>query len=120
MELYAIVEQLLKDIFEKIQSKPFVKQKDTNVINDLESSLKSFLTINNKGSLKNLAMLRNYIIHNTFSMKKARKDEANSEKYIKNSKKKIPEKSKDLYSALHENVVGYIKGISYKESKSGS
>lgn len=62
VELCAIVEQLLKDIYEQIQSKPFLKY-------ELERSLCSHLIINRKGS--NLTAIRNYIVHDTFSMKRA-------------------------------------------------
>lgn len=113
IELYAIVEQLLKDIYEKIHSKPFVKQQDKNVIYELEKSLVSHLTLTGKGSLKNIAGVRNFIIHDTFSMKKARKDKKITENYKRNTQKNIPDKSKKLYLDLHENVVAYIKGISF-------
>ncbi|WP_340012236.1 hypothetical protein MHI32_09595 [Paenibacillus sp. FSL H7-0690] len=106
VELCAIVEQLLKDIYEQIQSKPFLKY-------ELERSLCSHLIINRKGS--NLTAIRNYIVHDTFSMKRARKNDGVIRKYKNNSEKDIPDKSKKLYSELHENVVDYINGISYKK-----
>lgn len=102
MELYAIAEQMLKDMYESIHSVIYKKRKANNVIQDLEDVLKSHLVIKNKGTLKKLAMLRNYIVHNTFSMKKARRE------------KEIDMKSKDLYSELHQEVVDYINSISYK------
>ncbi|ASA24292.1 hypothetical protein [Paenibacillus donghaensis] len=103
VELYAITEQMLKEMYECLHSDPYSKSNDNNIIKDLEDVLKSRLVINEKGSLKKLSMLRNYIIHHNFSMKKAREE------------KELNIKSKDLYSELHQKVVDYINNISYKE-----
>lgn len=116
VELYAIVEQFLKDVYEDIHSKPFVRSKNKNVIYELEISLGSLLIIKCKKSLMGLTTIRNYIVHNTFSMKRARKNEDVVSKYTNNNKKDMPARSKDLYTDLHNNVVDYINGISFRKS----
>ena len=104
IELYAIAEQMLKAMYEGLFSNTYKKGKDNtkNVIQDLEGLLKKHLNIKKAGSLKRLALVRNYIVHNSFSMKRARKDNG------------IQGKSKDLYSELHNNVIEYINSISFK------
>ncbi|MEK5331573.1 nucleoside-diphosphate sugar epimerase [Lysinibacillus sp. FSL W8-0992] len=96
VELYALVEQLLKDIYKVV--KPGDKYKNSskkNVILDLEEKLKGNFTFENNTQL--LANLRSHVVHVDFSLKKARLI------FDKSSKS-----NKKLFKKLLNEVENYI------------
>lgn len=106
IELYAIVEQSLKDIyknqFNKEYQKEFLNKK--NIIHDLEIKLSDVLSIPKRGSLKTLSDLRNYIVHQEFSLKSARQS------------LEIKEKNRELFDSLITNAEDYIQSLAIIEA----
>ncbi len=102
VELYAIIEQLLKDIYSVIYDAVYVQTPDVNVILDLEKKLNDYLKFDNNTKL--LADLRSFIIHEDFSLKKARKSENIN----------ITSNNKNLFKRLLKDAEGYIKNIEFK------
>lgn len=102
VELYAIIEQLLKDIYDAIYDNAYVQTPEVNVILDLEKKMSRHLHFDNNTKL--LADLRSHIVHEDFSLKKARKDE----------KINITLSNKNLFKRLLQDVEGYIKNIEVK------
>lgn len=97
VELYAVIEQLLKDIYHTFYDGPYVQTQDVNVILDLENKLSHQLKFEN--NTKMLADLRSMIIHEEFSLKKARK------------KENINLNNRKLFKQLLKDVENYIKKI---------
>ncbi|RHW39540.1 nucleoside-diphosphate sugar epimerase [Lysinibacillus yapensis] len=97
VELYAIIEQLLKDIYHAFYDAAYIQTPDVNVILDLEGKLSSHVTFKNNTKL--LADLRSIIVHEDFSLKKARK------------KENIDTNNRNLFKRLLKDVENYIKNI---------
>lgn len=101
IELYALVEQLLKDSYSiLLDRKEYKKEEDLNIIVDLQEKLKDSIQFDSSFNTKQLADLRNYIIHDTFSLKQARKSLGI---YSKNNKA--------LLKKLLKNVYQYVNSI---------
>ncbi|MFG3612363.1 nucleoside-diphosphate sugar epimerase [Rummeliibacillus stabekisii] len=104
VEIYSIIEQLLKDIHQVYLIKPFQKNHKKNILLDLQEKLGGHLNfISNK--TYNLAMIRNYIVHENFSFKKARID------------KDLEGKSKEVLSGLFKEALEFIKNIKNIENE---
>ncbi|MDN4494321.1 nucleoside-diphosphate sugar epimerase [Ureibacillus aquaedulcis] len=97
VELYAIIEQLLKDIYHTFYDNQYVQTPEVNIILDLEEKLGH--RVNFKNNTKTLADLRSIIIHEDFSLKKARKS-AN-----------IDTNNRNLFKQLLKDAESYIKNI---------
>lgn len=103
IELYALVEQLLKDIYSECNDgKEYKKEDNVNTILDLQEKLKDYIEFDKNTNTKLLADLRNYIIHDTFSLKHARK------------KWGIKKKNKELFHSLLDTVKKYINNMIVK------
>ncbi|QCR33098.1 nucleoside-diphosphate sugar epimerase [Lysinibacillus sp. SGAir0095] len=102
VELYALIEQLLKDIYKVIFDGKYRNTSDVNVILDLEEKMSDFL--NFKNNTKILADLRSFIVHEDFSLKTARKNE----------RIKITKKNRILFKQLLKDVEIYIENIKIK------
>ena len=102
VELYALIEQLLKDIYKVIFERKYRNKSDVNVILDLEEKMTNYLTFSN--NTKVLADLRSYIVHEEFSLKSARKSERIN----------IKKKNRLLFKKLMKDVELYIKNIKLK------
>lgn len=72
IEMHAMVEQFLEDLYEDVKHKKYVKDKDAtkNKILDLQEQLSEDGYVFN-GDLKRLTVLRNYLIHENLNFKKA-------------------------------------------------
>ncbi|MFT8312586.1 MAG: hypothetical protein ABF629_15630 [Sporolactobacillus sp.] len=97
VELYAIVEQFLKDLYSIFNDgKEYEKDsRNINTILDLEGKIKGYVKFDNH--TKQLCDLRNVIVHHAFSFKQAKK------RVIKDKVK-----SKKLFLSLLENVEKYL------------
>lgn len=103
VELCALVEQLLKDIYSLfIESEYKKKDEKNNIIIDLKEQLEDYIVV--EKDIKLLSDLRNYIVHNIFSLKKARKSEKISDQ----------RKNKELFIFLLNSVEEYINHIEVK------
>ncbi|WP_235863349.1 nucleoside-diphosphate sugar epimerase [Ureibacillus sinduriensis] len=102
VELYALIEQLLKDIYKVIFESKYRNKSDVNVILDLEEKLGEFLGF--KNNTKVLADIRSYIVHEEFSLKTARKSERIN----------IKKKNRVLFKQLMKDVELYIENIEPK------
>ncbi|WP_431809164.1 hypothetical protein [Brevibacillus agri] len=102
VELYALVEQTLKDFYATLKKEEYEKERNKNVIVDLESKLSEQLNFKNVDGFRKFTEIRNYIIHDAFSLKKARKNN------------EINMKSSELFLSLLEVCRGYIQGINAK------
>lgn len=100
IELYSLVEQFLKDIYSLHNNiSEYKKKGKVNTIIDLQGKLDNYIEFKNITNTKILTQLRNYIIHDTFSLKQARK------------KFGIKKKNKELYFLLVESIEVYISTI---------
>ncbi|WP_242243349.1 nucleoside-diphosphate sugar epimerase [Bacillus cereus group sp. BfR-BA-01309] len=103
IELYSLVEQFLKNIYSLHDNiSEYKKKGKVNTILDLQGKLDNYIEFKNITNAKILTQLRNYIIHDTFSLKQARK------------KFRIKKKNKELYSFLLETVEEYISNMLVK------
>ncbi len=102
VELYALIEQLLKDIYKAICKSKYRNTSDVNVILDLEKKMGDYLTF--KNNTKVLADLRSFIVHEEFSLKAARKSERIN----------IKKKNRILFKQLMKDVELYIENIALK------
>lgn len=102
VELYALIEQLLKDTYKMIFKNKYRNTSDINVILDLEGKLDDYLTF--KNNTKVLADLRSFIVHEEFSLKAARKSERIN----------IKKKNRILFKQLMKDVELYIENIELK------
>lgn len=102
VELYALIEQLLKDIYKVICKGKYRNTSDVNVILDLEEKLGNYLTF--KNNTKVLADLRSFIVHEEFSLKAARKSDRIN----------IKKKNRLLFKQLMKDVELYIENIELK------
>ena len=102
VELYSLIEQLLKDIYKVIFKKKYRNTSDSNVILDLEEKLGDYLTF--KNNTKVLANLRSCIVHEEFSLKAAKK----------NNRINIKKKNRILFKRLMKDVELYIENIELK------
>ncbi|MFC7685320.1 nucleoside-diphosphate sugar epimerase [Ureibacillus sp. GCM10028918] len=100
VELYAIIEQLLKDIYHTFYDNAYGQTPDVNIILDLEDKLSHRVSFENNTKL--LADLRCIIIHEDFSLKKARKSE------------NINMNNRNLFKQLLKDAETYIKNIEVK------
>ncbi|MBD8034621.1 nucleoside-diphosphate sugar epimerase [Solibacillus merdavium] len=100
VELYSLIEQLLKDIYKVIFKGKYKNTSDINIILDLEEKMGDYLTFKNNTKL--LANLRSCIVHEEFSLKSARK------------KINIKRKNKLLFKQLLKDVEQYIENIKIK------
>ncbi len=100
VELYSLIEQLLKDIYKVIFKGKYKNTSDINIILDLEEKMGDYLTFKNNTKL--LANLRSCIVHEEFSLKSARK------------KINIKRKNKLLFKQLLKDVEQYIENIKVK------
>lgn len=100
VELYALLEQLLKKLHELFKKEEFKfnSKENKNIILCLEEKLKDDLKF--KNNTKELADLRKYIIHTEFSLKKARKSIGNNNL-----------KNKEQFNTLLKNTKEYINII---------
>ncbi|QKS72598.1 hypothetical protein FLK61_38960 [Paenalkalicoccus suaedae] len=74
IEMYAIIEQLMLNIYEKSKGEEFGKSSNTNSQNTIKLIEESLaIKVGDKKSTKLLALLRNKIVHDKFSLKYARK-----------------------------------------------
>jgi hypothetical protein len=107
VELYAVVEQFLKKTYSFYNNgEKYTKERNNrkNVVHDLEDKLGHFLEF--KSDTKMLCDIRNFLVHDTFSFKKAMKDED----AMKNVPDAIIEK-KHLFTLLLHSTREYISGI---------
>ncbi|MEK4081074.1 nucleoside-diphosphate sugar epimerase [Solibacillus sp. FSL W7-1472] len=100
VELYSLIEQLLKDIYKVIFKRKYRNKSDNNIILDLEEQLGDNLIFKNNTKL--LANLRSCIVHEEFSLKAARK------------KINIKKKNRILFKQLMKDVDLYIENIKLK------
>lgn len=100
VELYSLIEQLLKDIYKVYFKHKYENKSDINIILDLEKKLGDYLTFKNNTKL--LANLRSCIVHEEFSLKSARK------------KMNIKKKNRILFKQLMKDVDLYIENIELK------
>jgi hypothetical protein len=102
VELYALVEQLLKDIYKVINPNDnYRNHSKENIIIDLEKKLGGKMKFDNNTQL--LANLRSHIVHEEFSFKQAKikyKEDSNS--------------NKELFKNLLKDVEHYIRKIKIK------
>lgn len=102
VELYALVEQLLKDIYKVINPNDnYRNHSKENIIIDLEKKLGGKMKFDNNTQL--LANLRSHIVHEEFSFKQAKikyKEDSNSNKV--------------LFKNLLKDVEHYIRKIKIK------
>ena len=100
VELYSLIEQLLKDIYKVIFKGKYRNKSDNNIILDLEEKMGDYLITKNNTKL--LASLRSCIVHEEFSLKSARK------------KINIKKKNRILFKQLMKDVELYIENIELK------
>lgn len=101
IELYAILEQLLKKLYSLYNpDENYRNSSNNNVILDLERRLN---LLDFKNNTKTLADLRKFIVHDEFSLKSARKKHA--KKYKNN---------KELFTDLLSDTRTYIISIKVK------
>ncbi|SFG10884.1 hypothetical protein [Sporolactobacillus nakayamae] len=102
IELNAIVEQLLKDIYQKYYEEEF--DGNGHVIETLEKKLGNFIEFGKSVNNKNLVALRNYIVHQKYSLELAKK---NAEKFDLDRNMS----NEELFSLLFKNTYSYIEKI---------
>lgn len=113
VELYALLEQLLKDINTVYYPESNYRNiTGENIITDLEQKIDSFIKVKNNTKL--LAVLRNRIVHHSFSLKQARKNDKVRSICRNDMPIKDKYKNKELFAALLKSVEQYIDGIKVK------
>lgn len=100
VEIYAIVEQTLDDLYEKFYKEEFLKPDDKNKAIELEKALSDKLHFGTSLKSLNLIRIRNKIVHEKFSVKETKKSLA------------LKGKSKDLVQSLIDDVNTFLNHIS--------
>lgn len=108
VELCSLVEQYLKKTYLLFNDKQLKKEASKSLIQSFEEALMSKVKLKS-GSMKMLLLLRNEIVHNDFSLKKARKSEGLKEKKLTSvDEELLTLKSKELFKYFLTSVDEYF------------